>query len=302
MIRQIIYKAAFFFFFIGLRATLAAQGGITVSATVDRNRILIGEHIELRLKADIPENEPISFFSIDSLPHFEFLDRQKIDTSNTSSGTVLTQLIRITSFDSGHWVIPSFRLTENIATDSLAIDVVFSEFDPNQDYHDIKDVVDVKVEKEKQWWWYAVIGGGVLVLALILYLLLRKKPVKVKPEPVIDPYEEAMRQIEQLQRNKPEPKQYYSAMVDVFREYIHRKKGIHSLQKTSDDLVVQLKNLQISKDGFDRLAQVLQLSDFVKFAKYQPVKDDDTLFSETIRESIVNIEQSEPKPPLQKEG
>ena len=49
----------------------------------------------------------IRFFQLDSLPHFEFLNKQKIDTTNTGTGTVLSQVIRITSFDSGHWVIPS---------------------------------------------------------------------------------------------------------------------------------------------------------------------------------------------------
>ena len=45
----------------------------TVKATVDKNKILIGEHIRLRLEADIPESELIQFFTIDTLPHFEIL-------------------------------------------------------------------------------------------------------------------------------------------------------------------------------------------------------------------------------------
>ena len=87
----------------------AAQSKTTVKATIDRSQILIGEPIRLTLEADIPEHEAIRFFQYDSIPHFEFLNREKIDTSNTGSGTILTQVVRITSFDSGHWVIPAFR-------------------------------------------------------------------------------------------------------------------------------------------------------------------------------------------------
>jgi hypothetical protein len=270
----------------------AAQGGVTIKATVDKNRIMIGEHFTLRLEADIPETEAIRFFNFDTLPHFEFLDRQKIDTSNTSTGTLLVQQIRMTSFDSGQWVIPRFALDENLATDSIPIDVVFSSpFDPNQEYHDIKDVIDVEVEEKEEWWWYAA-GGALLLLVLIIWLLLRKKPVPVKEaEPPVHPYEEAMKELENLEKNKPAAKAYYSELVDIFRVYVARKKGISSLQKTTDDLVVQLRGLDIQKDNFDRLAQSLRLSDYVKFAKYEPSPEDDSIAMRSIRQSITEIEK-----------
>jgi hypothetical protein len=291
MIRQKVYKTIFFFLPVLFAAVAAAQTGTVVSATVDRNRILIGEPIQLTLKADIPENEAISFFTIDSIAHFE-LEKQKIDTTNTSSGTILSQVIRITSFDSGHWVIPSFLLSGNLTTDSIPIDVGYSEFDRNQDYHDIKDIINVEVEKKKEtWWWYAA-GGGLLLLLLLIYFLTRKKKLVVQPaEPPIDPYKEAMGQIEKLQANKPAPKQYYSAMVDVFRQYVFKKKGIRSLQETTDDLVLQLKDLPVSKDNFNQLAQTLRLSDFVKFAKYNPTAEDDAVLLNGIKQSIQAIEQ-----------
>lgn len=290
----ILNRATILLLSVCFSAFAAAQSGITISAKVDKNKIFIGEHINLTLKADIPENEAIRFFSLDSLPHFEFLEKKKIDTSNTNKGTVLIQVIRITSFDSGRWVIPSFVLADNIATDSIPIEVGFSPFDPNQAYHDIKDVIDVKAEDEKKdWLWYAI-GGG-LLLILLLYLLLRKKkkPVTPKTEQVIDPYKEAMTQLEALQRQKPESKQYYSSLTDTFRLYIFRKKGILSLQKTTDDLVLQLRDLRINKDQFDKLAQALRLGDFVKFAKYQPAEADDMDSLAVIKQAITIIEQSE---------
>ncbi len=298
MTGKIVNKATAFFLSICLSAFAEAQSGITVSAKVDKNKIFIGQHIELTLKADIPENEAIRFFALDSLPHFEFLEKKKIDTSNTSGGTVLTQVIRITSFDSGRWAIPSFVLAENLATDSIPVEVGFSPFDPNQAYHDIKDVIDVKAEDEKkEWLWYAIAGGVLLIL--LLYLLLRKKtkPVTQKPEQIVDPYKEAMTQLETLQRQKPESKQYYSSLTDIFRLYIFRKKGILSLQKTTDDLVLQLRSLNINKDQFDKLAQTLRLGDFVKFAKYQPAEADDVESLTDIKQAITIIEQSETVPP-----
>ena len=152
--------------------------------------------------------------------------------------------------------------------------MVFSDFDPNQEYHDIKDILEVKPSKEKmKWWWF--LAGGVLFLALMLLYLSRKK----KPVPI-------------------EVKQYYSRLIDIFRLYAFRKKNILSLQKTTDDIVVQLRSLTIDKDQFDKLAQILWLSDFVKFAKYIPSKEDERNSLDEIRNAITTIEKTGAKTPL----
>ena len=292
MSRNDFYKAVSFLFLLHAVILVAAQSKTTVKATVDKNRIFIGERIRLTLEADIPENEPIRFFIIDTIPHFE-LDKQRIDTSYTTDGTFLKQVISITSFDSGHWTIPSLSLGENIRTDTIPVDIVFSPMDSTQGYHDIKDIIDVKpAEEKKKWWlWYAIGGGALLIILLLVYFLRKKKPVTGVAAPVIDPYEEAMKQLDKLQREKLDQKQYYSQLVDIFRLYIFRKKDIHSLQKTTDDLVIQLKGIPLAKDQFEKLSQALRLSDFVKFAKYVPSAEDDRNVFETIKKAITGIEQ-----------
>ena len=271
----------------------AAQSKTTAKATVNKSQILIGEPIRLTLEVDVPENEAIRFFQLDSIPHFEFLNKQKIDTANTGRGTILLQVIHITSFDSGHWVIPSLSLGENIFTDSIPVDVGFSPFNPDQPYHDIKEIIEVKPKEEKQeiQWWYIAAGAVLLILILVLLFRKKKKPVVEIVQPPVDPYKVAMEELEKLQIEKPAAKQYYSKLVDIFRVYILAKKGIHSLQNTTDDLVVQLSNLNMPKDQFDQISQALRLSDFVKFAKYIPSAEDDKNVFGTIVRTIQQIEQ-----------
>lgn len=290
---NVFYKAISSSLLLLAVISAGAQLKTKVKATVDKNRILIGQPLLLTLEADIPENEPIHFFAIDTLPHFEISEKQAIDTTNTSNGTFLKQVIRLTSFDSGHWVIPVFTLDDNIVTDSIPIDVVFSDFDPAKDYNDIKDIIEVEPEKEKdKSWLWLIIAGGALLLALILFLVLRKKKPPVQAAAVvIDPFKEAMDQLERLQKEKIDQKQYYSRLVDIFREYIDKKKGIRSLQKTTGDIVVQLKGIQLNKEKFEKLSQALRLSDFVKFAKYIPSKEDDRDTFDIIKTSISDIEQ-----------
>lgn len=182
---------------------------------------------------------------------------------------------------------------ESVVTDSIPVDVGFSPFNPDQPYHDIKEIIEVSPEEKKEEikWWYFV--AGAIVLLLILVLLFRKKKKKVVQvvQPPADPYREAMAALEKLQQEKLEAKQYYSRLIDIFRVYVFVKKGIHSLQNTTDDLVLQLRQLNMPKEQFDQLAQGLRLSDFVKFAKYIPSADDDKSVFNVIMKAIQQIEQ-----------
>ncbi len=284
-----LFNVLFFLLFANL---VAAQTGVLVKTNVDKNRILIGEPIQLTIEAEIPAADVIAFVRIDSIEHFEFLERPKIDTINTNSGTIIRGNYRLTSFDSGHWVIPSFVLTGNIVTDSVPVDVAFSAFDPSKDYHDIKDILDVKPPEKKSDWWLYAAGGGLLLILILIYFLRKKKPAAAQAAaPTVDAFEEAMKELDKLQKEKPEPKEYYSKLTDIFRLYIFRRKGIHSLQKTTDDLVTQLDAIPLRKEQFEMLAQALRLSDFVKFAKYVPARDDDKNAFEIIKKTIQEIQQ-----------
>jgi len=64
-----------------------------------------------------------------------------------------------------------------------------------------------------------------------------------------------MEQLRKLQVEKVDAKQYYSRLTDIFRVYVFEKKGIHSLQNTTHDLVAQLRSLNMPKDQFDQLAR-----------------------------------------------
>jgi len=281
----------FFVFFAALVSN--AQNKVTIKSRVDKNKIVIGEQVHLTLEADFPVQEPMRFFTIDSIPHFEILERKKIDTVDDRQGIRLSQSLTLTSFDSGHWAIPSFQLPADkpMYTDSIAVDVGFSPFDPNQDYHDIKDVIDVQVKekKEKTWYWYA--AASALLIAAIIYFLMGKKKKPVARITVIDPYSEAKQELEKLRKENLPSKAFYTRLVDIFRLYISRRKGIASLQKTTDDLVVQLRSLQLPTEEFNRLAQSLRMGDFVKFAKFEPAESDKSDSFKTIRDFIENIEK-----------
>ena len=62
-------------------------------------------------------------------------------------------------------------------------------------------------------------------------------------------------------------------MTDVIRTYIGRRFDVHSTEKTSDETLREVKPL-IDKELHTRLSQMLQLADFVKFAKYEAMPEE----------------------------
>lgn len=281
-----------FILLVSAGSSLYAQDRPVIRATVTKNKVLLGEPFQLIVESSIPGGSIVRPLIIDTIPHFEFLEPPVVDTIREARGIQIKGVYTLTSFDSGHWVIPSFSLSARIRTDTIPIDVVFSDFDPNQPYHDIKDIIPVDEAKERNNWWYYAAGGALLLILLIVFLTRKKK--KPKAEQVIDKdaYGEAIDSLMKLKKNKPQALAYYSELASIFRVYVLKRRGILSLQKTTHDLVIKLQSLGPDKQRFDRLAQALRLSDFVKFAKYSPSMEDDEEAWDAIKNSIEELERT----------
>ena len=271
-----------------------AQKAPPVLASTDKSKVLLGEQFDIVVGARFADSANLSFFSIDTLPHFEILKKSKIDTENVDQIFILTQKITLTSFDSGRWQIPALSLPgTQLQTKPITIDVVFtSPFDPKQDYHDVKEILGVKKPADSDWYWYVI--GAILLLLLFILLFPRKK--KTPKEQVLDAnaYRTAIADLQKLKKEElaeKDVKTFYVRLIDVFRKYLLTGKGVQSFTKTTDDLALQLLNLNLPSDKYHELVQTLRQSDAVKYAKFTPLSEENNQALETIRRSIEEIER-----------
>ena len=269
---------------------------VYVKASINKDKILIGEPILLELEATLPVGFNAKWFSLDSIPHFEFIEQAKIDTVKTREVNTFRQIVTITSFDSGMWVIPAMMLDMNgksYLTDSLPVSVAFSNFDPSKDYHDIKDILSVENPSIQYINW--VLAAITLLSLLAVIYFLRKRISKVpvpqeKTESRLSPVEEALRSLEEL-RSKQLPengqvKLYYTSLNDILRLFILRKTSMASMQKTNEELIFLVRDMKMPNENFIAMAQTLRMSDAVKFAKYIPGRDDNEESFQNIKTSI----------------
>lgn len=276
-----------------LLSHMAMAQPVQLSAVADKQKILIGEPLKLEVTAMAPRSVAVQWPAIDSIYHFEILHRSKIDTQLSGNDVAFKRVYTLTSWDSGRWQLPSFHTTASNKTKPLVVEVAYTPFDPKQDYHDIKDILDVKPPTRITWYWYVIGAALLLLLFWLIFPQRKRKETEEAPISTEGVYKEAMKRLEQLkkQQTSAEAKAYYTALIDIFRDYLYKRKNIQSFSKTTEDLAHQIKSLQLPSADYQALVPVLQLSDMVKFAKYQPQPDETKTAWETIRHSIVTIEQ-----------
>jgi hypothetical protein len=280
MANPFIHTFCLFTFFLG-SISAQAQENISVKASIDKNQILIGEPIRLSIDVKSPMVSGNSMPQFDSLPHFELIEKTNPDSTISAGGASYHLEWKLTSFDSGTRVIPSFPVTignQIYKTDSLTVEVSYGNVDTSKDYHDIKGIIDIENPNVKYIPW--IVGGLTLIaLGLFIYFIRQPSTVVRQPSSVVDttglsPLEEAMASLDMLkkmiQHDPASVKKYYSGMNDSLRIYLNKKLGILTTEKTSEDLILVMSGLNMERESFSKLAAALRMGDFVKFAKYIP--------------------------------
>lgn len=280
-----------------------SQAEQNVKATTDRKQILIGEPIQLTLEVNVPLGSSVTWPPLDSIPHFEFIEKNKIDSVENTDGKLFRQHLTITSFDSGTHAIQSLPFlidNKKYLTDSIPIEMSFSKFDPKKDYHDIKDILDIENPYTRYLIW-AVVLLTLIAAVFFIYFVQKKKLIStIEPREEVSklsPYEQAMQSLEELKKQKlaesGNTKLFYTRLNDILRLFVARKLQISSMEKTNEELILQLNQLNISREQFYQLAESLRMSDFVKFAKYVPGYHDNENNFVIIESSIKLLNQIE---------
>ncbi|MFL5808153.1 MAG: hypothetical protein ACJ749_01450 [Flavisolibacter sp.] len=259
-----------------------------VAASADKEKIFIGEQIQLRVFAEFNSGQPFTWFRMDTIPHFEILDSSKIDTVENAGTVTVKQTLTITSWDSGSWNFPSLVIGQ-MSTAPIKIEVGYSPMDPDQPYHDIKDIIAVKKPTESKWHWYFI-----LLMVLIALFMLFFPPGKKKQKQAVfiadeGAYQKALNELNQLHEVRDD-KVFYTRLVHILREYLHKRKNIQSFSKTTDDLAIQMKNLDFEHEDYGALLQTLRLSDLVKYARFNSSDDEKRNSIATMKKAITIIE------------
>lgn len=277
---------------MALTGRLSGQS-VTVDATIDSLQILIGEQAKIKLQVSLDANQRAIFpVYVDTLVRgVEIIDVAKPDTQLLNGGkrALITQEYTITSFDSALYYLPPMEVVvenEKYRSKALALKVysVNVPLDPEnpEQFFGPKDVMKAPFAWED---WYGLMACSVLLIPfgiLFFYLVKRffdNKPIirKVKVEPKLPPHQLAMQEIERIKSEKVwqkgNPKEYYTDLTDAIRTYIKDRFGFNALEMTSTEIIDKLLEIK-DKDAISDLRELFQTADLVKFAKHNPLMNE----------------------------
>jgi hypothetical protein len=254
-----------------------------ITTTIDRDKILIGEQLNVKINVhdvDLVSTPVTQDIQIpDTVNHLEILSHT-VDTFTTSGTATYVHHLVITSFDSGYWQLPAFEIVlgdnKKLASEPLGINVLPVDVSNLQDYHDIKDILEVPLENN----WYiiaAIVALALISLFAVFWFIQKKQAVKVqqvKPGTLADMYDELMQMLNEQQRvdlyNASTVKKAFAQSTEAVRSFLDivwMKKTMHL---TTGEYMTDVKGRISSAEEQTKYFQFLRLADAVKFAKYLP--------------------------------
>lgn len=210
--------------------------------------------------------------------------------------------LRLTSFDTGYHVIKPLQFSFNgelIESNPALLHVQGIELGQKAEEKAIKDIRKVNYTWFDRiipyWWVLLVIGGIVLGVFRLKKFKKNKAPTEaITPsEPQVPAHITAIEQLKRLKEKelwqKGLSKSYHTELTDILRAYIEDRFDVPAMEETSNQLLQELRNYGIAKNDLQLLPQLLRIADFVKFAKYKPLPEENEM---AMKNALTFIEQT----------
>jgi hypothetical protein len=271
--------------FVVLVIPVQAAGGVEVTLTPSQTQLAVGDPVELTLEINHPAGYQVIIPKLDQTwGSFEVREQSQATTSPNDDGTETTQqTITVTLFDLGTFETPTLPLTisdgsgqvteETVPAVSLTVTPLRAEEDTA--LRDIRPQAELAIPSI-----LPSIAIGLVVATVVAgsgWWLYHRWRVKRGLVAVVDnrpPFQVAYDELDRIASlNLPEQgqfKEHYTLVTDCIRTYLEQQFHLHTFDRTTTELRVELKRSMISPDHTRRFIDLFSESDLVKFAKLKP--------------------------------
>ncbi|MCB9225987.1 MAG: hypothetical protein H6578_02285 [Chitinophagales bacterium] len=255
-----------------------------LSITLDKDTILIGDHINLDITIKNTNNDKVLFpVFADSISTFDVINSYPIDT--LSDG--YNKRYSITQFNAGNYqfgqiptvVVHSNGVMDTLYSNNVNLVVNTIEVDTTQAIKSIKTVKSLPFPwKEFLKKWGIPLLLLLIALGVLIYYIAKRKKLFVKeekPKTMLDFYEEALQKLDEIDQKKmwqnDQIKEYYFGISEVMRTYLEGRFGINAMESTTDEIKDEL----FLETGLkNKVTDILAQADLAKFAKFKPLNDE----------------------------
>lgn len=301
------------FFAIFLFCLVALPGfasRMSVKAKLDSVQLLMGRTTLLHLEVVQPK-ETKGTFQIFEHPSpdgivgvcgdsVELRTSFKRDTTELGDGRIRIDYdVPVQAFDSGAYRLPQFLYIsgrDTARSNSVSLKVIPVPVSADAQISDYAGPVSPKGKLfdflpdwmlDLWWLWLAI------VLLIILFIIgIRRYRSQggslIGKKTAPNPYDVAMQRLENLKSRKlweqGMEKEYFTLLTDILREYLEKRFGINAMEMTTRQIIDSLSSNPDVKEKRSYMREILDVADFVKFAKVRPLPSDNiTAFDNAVK-------------------
>lgn len=288
-----------------------AQSGkiVSVKAAMDSAYIIMGQKTAVHVEV-IGELDGTGFF----VPNDSLW--KDVEISSESEAVIkdlgnnrksLSKDIIIQGFDSGLYSLPTIAYVqgnETIAANKVTLKVIPVNVDTLTTIHDYADVesaghnfFDFVPDWISDYGVWVLLALIVIAASIFVYVkYLRKGRIPLLPtKKVVPPYEAAIGALNRLASEhlceRGEEKQFYTRLTDILRVYLDKRFGINAMEMTSSEITKSLRANEETRTSENMMAEILEIADFVKFAKVRPLPEDN---NRALHQAISFVENTKP--------
>lgn len=289
-------------------AGVQADQNINIAASAQLTKATIGDRINLQIHIAHPTSFQLQPSTISALGDFLVTETKK--SSELKQNDLVDENLNLTlvTFSTGTITIPSLALTltpaqgppVTVKTPDIPI-TIESVLTRHKDRGDIQDIKgQIGFFNPLPW----ILGILILALAALVAWLISKRSksslAKKSLEPPRPPEEIAREALAKLQEKRlveeSRFKEFYVEFSDILRNYIEKRFAVPCLDRTTSEIILEIKPLRISLNDFQSIRELLQDCDLVKFAKFQPPLEEVNQHLEKALSFIDNTSPQRPKP------
>ena len=313
------YKIIVLLTVVGFAAQAQSPRDYGVKISLDSAYLLMGKKTPLHIEITEPlqDAESTLMISGDTLSRYieisEYLPADTVSIDKNNNRRIIQRDIILQSFDSGLYAVGPVKLLtpagETVLSNPLSLKVIPANVDSLETIHSIAPVVNAK----SRWWdflpdfildyWlYCILVIIIVAGAIVAWLIFRKKvaiPFINKPKPV-SPYVMAIESLDNLRDKhlceRGMEKEFYTELTDILRRYLETRFNINAMEMTSTQILASLKNNDEINRHHSLIKRILDIADFVKFAKVRPLPADNVASWTSAREFVVDTKPVETNP------
>jgi len=274
--------------------SISLSQDVKAKARLDTNNVLIGDQVNLILEFESDTAQKVVWPQIpDTLGAIEILSRDSVTSLLNGDRISRSQRILITSFDSGAHSIapftfmydkPGYSTLYPEESNPLVLNVNTVAVDTTEAIKDIKPPLDEPIAWTEYLIYFLIALVAVaLILGTIYFLKKRKRKVKGEEldyDPSIPPHILALQSLKDLENeklwHKNMVKQYYIKLTEIIRLYIKRQFHIDAMEMITPEIIENLEKHRFNEELIRNMKTLFELADLVKFAKYQPIPDENS--------------------------